>query len=211
MGTVVLPKLNQTGTNEWADVEDNDKALRDEFNGNIENVNIKSTAAIAHSKLANATAGYALVANASGVITATANPSALALTLSQSVSNNTATAISLGAESWDTNGIHSTSVNTSRMTIATAGIYRYDGQIVFPGQNATNARVEAYVRLNGATTLSRSGGLKTTITSVDECICVGGLYSLVATDYLELYAFHSMGSSATVTASLSVVRVGAAA
>lgn len=73
MGTVTLPQTNKQGqTNNWTHVEDNDVALRDEINGNLDNSNLSAAAAIAHSKLANASAGRLLIANGSGVITATA-------------------------------------------------------------------------------------------------------------------------------------------
>lgn len=42
MGLVNLPKTSQTGTNEWADVEDNDQALAAAINGNIEDANLAS-------------------------------------------------------------------------------------------------------------------------------------------------------------------------
>ena len=73
MGNVTLPiGATNSGTNDWADVHNEDQAIVDVVNGGIENVNIASAAAIAHSKLANSTAGYLLIANASGVITGTA-------------------------------------------------------------------------------------------------------------------------------------------
>jgi hypothetical protein len=69
---MALPRTNQTGTNEWADVETNDQYLYDRLFGNIVNADIHANAAIAHSKLATSTAGYLLIANGSGVITGTA-------------------------------------------------------------------------------------------------------------------------------------------
>lgn len=42
MGIVNLPKTSQIGTNEWADVEDNDQALAAAINGNIEDANLAS-------------------------------------------------------------------------------------------------------------------------------------------------------------------------
>ena len=51
MTDVVLPHLNQTGTNEWSDVEDNDKAIRDVVNGELDNDNLAAGADIALSKL----------------------------------------------------------------------------------------------------------------------------------------------------------------
>lgn len=52
MTNVVLPKLSQTGTNEWEDVEANDRALRDVINGELDNGNLKPAAGIVASKLA---------------------------------------------------------------------------------------------------------------------------------------------------------------
>jgi hypothetical protein len=51
-----LPRTNQTGPAEWPDVETNDERIRQEFDGNIDNANIKSNAGIDRSKLATATA-----------------------------------------------------------------------------------------------------------------------------------------------------------
>jgi hypothetical protein len=69
-----LPNTSKTNTdaNDFQDVYDNDDRIVQEINGSLSNANISSTAQIAHSKLADAgTAGQLLVANASGVITAT--------------------------------------------------------------------------------------------------------------------------------------------
>jgi hypothetical protein len=69
-----LPRTSRADTdaNLFADAYANDSHLADILNGNVENDNIKSTAQVAHSKLANATAGQILLANASGIITGTA-------------------------------------------------------------------------------------------------------------------------------------------
>lgn len=58
-----LPKRNITGTALWSDIETNDEALRGIIDGNIENVNVKSSAAISYSKLASAATGSALIGN----------------------------------------------------------------------------------------------------------------------------------------------------
>jgi hypothetical protein len=55
MTQIVLPKLSQTGTNEWADVEDNDKAIRDVVNGGLDNNNLSGSAAITGANIASAT------------------------------------------------------------------------------------------------------------------------------------------------------------
>lgn len=72
MTLVTLPLSTRTATddNDFADVYNNDNAIITVVNGQLQNENLASNAAVAHSKLANATAGQVLVANSSGVITA---------------------------------------------------------------------------------------------------------------------------------------------
>lgn len=54
MTNVVLPKLNQVGANEFADVEDNDVAIREVINGQIDNANLSGAAGITRANLATA-------------------------------------------------------------------------------------------------------------------------------------------------------------
>lgn len=51
MSLINLPKTNQTGTNEWADVEDNDNAIVAVVNGDLDDSNIASGAAIDLAKI----------------------------------------------------------------------------------------------------------------------------------------------------------------
>jgi hypothetical protein len=44
MAHVNLPKTSQSGSNEWADVEDNDQAIVDEINGNLDADNLAANA-----------------------------------------------------------------------------------------------------------------------------------------------------------------------
>lgn len=53
MTQVTLPKLNQTGVNEWSDVEDNDNAIITVVNGGLDNSNIAASAGIVDTKLAS--------------------------------------------------------------------------------------------------------------------------------------------------------------
>lgn len=235
MGTVVLPKLNQTGTNEWADVEDNDKALRDEFNGNIENVNIKSTAAIAHSKLANATAGYILLANASGVITGTAVTGDVTISSSgvtsigagkvttamraavptcvlskaDSLASSNSTKESWATEVLDTNSMHSTSVNTSRITIQTAGLYLISASLygLVPGSITPGDALQIGVYVNGVLIEHQ----------VADCLLADEmrgelnlLASLAASSYLEVLFTQNTGGSITMTKRFSATYLSAA-
>lgn len=74
MGTVNLPKTSQTGSNEWADVQDNDEAIVAQVNGQLDDDNIDSlsgtkltdgTTPLA--KLVSGTSAQIPVANGSGV------------------------------------------------------------------------------------------------------------------------------------------------
>ena len=71
MTQITLPKQNQTGANEWADVQDNDEAIVSVVNGNLDNNNIAANAAISYSKLASIPTGSILLGNG-GTPTATA-------------------------------------------------------------------------------------------------------------------------------------------
>lgn len=68
MATVSLPKTNQTGTNEWADVQDNDDAIIDQVNGNLDSDNLASNA-VTTAKITDANVTTAKLA-ASAVTTA---------------------------------------------------------------------------------------------------------------------------------------------
>lgn len=57
MGKVILPRLNQTGANEWSDVQANDEAIATVVNGELDNTNIAAGANIARSKLEAAAQG----------------------------------------------------------------------------------------------------------------------------------------------------------
>lgn len=229
MGTVVLPKLSQTGTNEWADVEDNDKALRDEFNGNIENVNIKSSAAIAHSKLADATAGYVLMGNSGNTVTATAISgdatlsSAGALTLAvpicvlaqtSSVATNNTDKETWASESIDTDTMHSTSANTSRITIQTAGVYRIQASVWFDDTLDYTApdMVILNLYLNG-TRIAQKPGNAVNIpgegSNGSAYVDIDATFSCAASSYFEVNYFQN-GSTSSATKRFTATYIGAA-
>lgn len=213
MGTVTLPNLSQTGTNEWEDVEGNDRALRDEINGNLDNTNLKAAAAVAHSKLANGTAGHLLIANASGVITGTAMSGDVTITsggvtslasnsvlvseigslpaarvthsVAQAISDTTVTALLFDTERFDTDTIHSTVTNTSRLTATTAGVYLITAHISWASGAA--GRRQIALRVN-ETDLIAVQETKLASTDFSE-LSVSTIYKLGATDFVEVRVF----------------------
>ena len=116
-----------------------------------------------------------------------------------SLTSGTTTALTFDTELEDTGAMHSTSVNTSRITIPAggAGWYRFGGCGRFAA-NATGYR-ELKIRANGVTDLviqrvQNHGG-------ADDCrVAVHGEYPLAAGDYIELVATQNSGGALNVTA-----------
>lgn len=126
-----------------------------------------------------------------------ANPPACRVrrTTAQSINNNTETAITFDAERYDTDGMHSTSSNTSRITINTAGIYTIGATLELAA--ATDySRWYVTIKLNATTYLAlwqdqdpgtANGGRNVTITTD---------YKFAAADYVELYVLQQNGAAA---------------
>ena len=116
-----------------------------------------------------------------------------------SISNNTTTAITLDSERWDTGELHSTSVNTSRITLTTAGNYLIVGIIEW-GANATGSR-QVQIRRNGdsATNIgiitqgATPGGAGFVTTQV-----ISIYYQLVVGDFIELFVYQDSGGALNV-------------
>ena len=114
-----------------------------------------------------------------------------------SLVNNTVTALTFDTEVLDDGGLHSTSVNTSRITIPAdgAGWYSIGGHVRFAA-SATGYR-EVKVRLNGVTDLAiqrvnNSG-------ATDDCrVSISTEYPLAVGDYVELCATQNSGGALNV-------------
>lgn len=113
----------------------------------------------------------------------------------QSVSDNTATALTLDTEDNDVGSMHSIASNTSRVTIVVAGTYLLIGSAGF-AVDADGYR-KLYFRKNGTTKIG--GGVQSngsaTIEFGLQCHC---LVVLAANDYVELIAHHTAGNALNV-------------
>ena len=115
---------------------------------------------------------------------------------SQSISNNTFTAITFNSEDYDTDSFHDTSTNTSRITIPSGkgGKYLITGVIIFQ-DNATNDRT-VYLYKNGVSdqelfAQKNAGGFNTS----------NGLSFvkvLDAADYIEVFALQNSGGALNI-------------
>ena len=126
--------------------------------------------------------------------------------------SGTATLMTLDSERWDTDTMHSTSTNTSRLTATTAGKYFISGSIEFASGFATGYR-RAEIRLNGATVIASQDTTPPANNSITATrVTVSTHYNLAATDYVELLATQSAGTvnvnaSANYSPEFSMVKV----
>lgn len=130
------------------------------------------------------------------------------------IANAAWTLETFNTESFDSGDLHSTSVNTGRLTAPIEGLYLLVAQVAF-ASNGTGIR-GGRIPLNGTTTfLAEREGMATTGAFTQ--FTVTGLAQLVAGDYITLEVFQSSGgllASKAPTANttpgtyLSMVRLG---
>lgn len=113
--------------------------------------------------------------------------------------SGTPQAITFDTEVEDTGAMHSTSVNTSRITVPTGGNgwYRFGGCVRFAA-SATGYR-ELKIRANGVTDLVIQRAPNSGATD-DSRVAIHGEYPLVAGDYIELVATQNSGGALNATA-----------
>jgi hypothetical protein len=111
------------------------------------------------------------------------------------IANNTTTALTFDTERYDTDTMHSTSSNTSRITATTAGKYLIGGCVRF-ASNSTGARY-LFVVLNGTTNIVASSMAADANHYPD--LNVSTVYDLAANDYIELAVNQSSGGNLDVS------------
>jgi hypothetical protein len=115
----------------------------------------------------------------------------------QSIPNATWTAVTFSDEAWDTNSFHSTSTNTSRITIPAGLAGKYELNLRgFFAASATGVRYIA-VYLNGVSVRTNYYPAN----AADFEIALSTKINLVASDYVEMYVFQNSGGSLNFTAS----------
>ena len=110
----------------------------------------------------------------------------------QSISDVTVTALSFNSERDDTDTIHDTSSNTSRLTCKTAGIYLVKGLCGFAA-NATGLRA-GFIRLNGSTDLDALS-IPSVGASLNTRVSVSTVYRLAVNDYVEFTVYQNSGGA----------------
>ena len=114
-----------------------------------------------------------------------------------SISSATWTAVTLNSEEFDTDGYHSTSSNTSRMTIPTgkAGKYFINGIIRYEGYNGWH-NAETAIYKNGSKVKSVSQFSNGT-TGGAYTFTISGVFDAAVGDYFEFYVWQNSSVSRT--------------
>jgi hypothetical protein len=116
-----------------------------------------------------------------------------------SINNTTATALTFNTETNDSGGMHSTTSNTSRVTVPSGG----DGWYVITGNvefaaNATGQRAIA-ILLNGTSNIATERAVAASAAANTQ-LSIATQYPLAAGDYIELTAYQSSGGALNVVA-----------
>jgi hypothetical protein len=139
---------------------------------------------------------FLIVVDDSKVANICAHPCTFArqVTINQTISNSTATAVSWDAEFYDTSSMHDTATNPSRVTIPTGqgGKYLLSNSILW-SNNGTGAREQTILK-NGSQLgwdeiMPVNSAASYTATSAARVV------DLVAGDYIELYVKQNTGIS----------------
>jgi len=118
---------------------------------------------------------------------------------SQSISNNTLTAVTYDSENFDTDSFHNTSSNTSRITIPSGKNGKYAINFVTNGDGGYSGFWETFIYKNGSSIM---GAFTTpSLTSpynFGAAPSFNGVFNLVATDYIEIYIRQTSGGSKNI-------------
>lgn len=115
------------------------------------------------------------------------------------------TALTFNSERYDVLGLHSTSSNTNRITVARAGLYLCFAAVAF-ASNATGRR-SLSLRVNGTSYIASDG--RNAVNGDLTYMALATVYQFVPTDYLEVTALQTSGGNLALTAgSLQGIEAG---
>lgn len=115
----------------------------------------------------------------------------------ETISHGSGTALTFNSERYDTDGIHSTSSNTSRLTCQTAGKYHIFANVRF-ASNSTGYRDVYFQVTSGANTYYIAGQAVPAVNGAYTDICLSTVWDLAANDYVEVYVVQSSGGNLDV-------------
>jgi hypothetical protein len=114
----------------------------------------------------------------------------------QSINNATTTALAFNSERFDTEAMHDTSINNSRITIVTPGVYLLTATVFFAGTAA--GEYDAEFRVNGSTYIAYENDRWPTGGSISPGFAIATVYKLAANDYVEVTVAQNTGGAVNV-------------
>ncbi len=117
----------------------------------------------------------------------------------QTITDATETTVAFTTEDFDTDTMHDTVTNNTRITINTAGIYAVSFGCEFSGSTAY-ARIYAKVNLNATTVIAfeQLAGIGSG-SPLAQRLCMSTLYQFDVADYIEVIVYQSSGGSRTLS------------
>lgn len=107
----------------------------------------------------------------------------------QACASGAYTQLTFDSERYDSNSLHSTSSNTSRLTAATAGVYLIVGHVAI-ANNSTGQRA-LRVLLNGSATIAFYE--ISAVSGDNSALTISTVYKLSVSDYVEVGIFQNSG------------------
>lgn len=118
-----------------------------------------------------------------------------------SIANGAVTAVLLNSERVDVGGMHSTSSNTSRLTVPSGGDGWYTGMASASlASNATGYRI-CEVRLNGSTVIASD--IRGAVSGGTTDFTIPWDWQMVAGDYVEMCVFQTSGGNLNLVFTVS--------
>lgn len=118
-----------------------------------------------------------------------------------SISNTTNTVLAMNAERYDTDTMHDTVTNNSRITIKTAGLYVVGAAVLWPA-NATGGRTLAFL-MNGANLIGTSSMAPNPTGGQGTAHLAHVTWKFAVNDYIEVRVFQASGGALVLPASSS--------
>lgn len=112
----------------------------------------------------------------------------------QSISTGTVTTLAFNSERWDTDTMHDTVTNNSRIVFTTAGRYLIGAHIEFDS-NATGVRL-VWIRLNGSTYIATQ--YFDANSAAAHKVSIATYYNVAAASYAEVQVFQNSGGNLNV-------------
>lgn len=137
-----------------------------------------------------------------GNVSFLANPPACRVynNAAQSVASATFTALAFNSERFDTDNMHDTVTNNSRITINTAGLYVVTGHVEWAANTTSERIVEFLVNGTNEVAVQRQSA---NTTGGAHLFSITTMLKLAATDYIQLRVYQATGGALNVQPSNS--------